>query len=365
MFLFYATDAGGAKELRAVALEAKRQGERFSILCSPTAQFFFAEVGLDAEKKNFASVQEAQDVLRSLSVTVIFVGTTGTQSGDRLLTLAARELQIPSVAVLDEWYWYTLRFSDHGKLTLLPNAVCVQDAVSKKLAIADGLPAGILHVTGSPGLTYLSDQAKRFRPHPPAVPHCLHDLHDRPSLLFLSDRVKRAYGSAPGERGILGTYLGYDEDTVRADIADVLSSQNRAVLLLEKLHPAEPPKPPPALAPHVEWRVLPSEEPLLPLLIHGDHILGMTTKALLETAVLGKKPISYQPNALRDPKELCTAVRFGTADLCLSKDALADCIFKRLHGADVTEMPPVLPAIDPASPDNVLTVGRKMIADKA
>ena len=53
-------------------------------------------------------------------------------------------------------------------------------------------------------------------------------------------------------------------------------------------------------------------EPLPPLLWHADAVVGMRSMALLEAALMGHRPLAFQPN-LRGI-DTCTASRLGLAD---------------------------------------------------
>lgn len=354
MILFCASDAGGAKELLPVALEARRRGDVFMILASETTKHFCTEYGLDAVVRKLLSVEEAREFLRSYDITVLVAGTTGTLSNERLLTQAAVRIGMPSIVVLDEWYGYAQRFSENGEPVYLPTMICVQDELSKKRAVEEGIPESILHITGSPALALLAKQAEQFAHTPPQVPSSVDALGGNPSILFLSERVAYAYGSALGESGVIGSFLGYDEEQVRRDMAKALLMYDKPVCVLEKLHPAELSKSSPAnLAEHIEWRIIPNTDPVVPLLWHCDHIVGMTSKALLEAAVLGRKPLSYQPNALNDPAMMCTAVALGAANALLNPNNLHAVLKQELERGRSNNTPMHLTCSDPSSALNV------------
>ena len=96
---------------------------------------------------------------------------------------------------------------------------------------------------------------------------------------------------------------------------------DRDILVLEKLHPSDERKKPPSTANNIHWHVEGGSDDLWPLLLHADIIIGMNTMALLQAAILGKNPISYQPGAFNP--NLCTAVRLGLAELHTAKGTLA------------------------------------------
>lgn len=315
MILFCATDAGGAKELIPVIRVAERQHLPSRILSSAVTAPLFAQAGIAAETLELASSEEAEAYMRVLEPQELIVSTTGTIKNERHLTEAARHMGIRSTAVLDEWYNYALRFTDEkADLTrFLPDIICVQDERSKALAVGEGLPEERVRITGSPALAELSRRAREYALHPPPVPETLRDSGDRVSLLFLSEGIRAVYGDRADAKGAYGSFFGFHEDIVRAHLAQCLTHALTNVLVLEKLHPSEGWKSPPETGGNVTWRILKGSELLEPLLWHADVIIGMCSKALLEAAVLGRKPLSYQPNVIGPPRG--TAAGMGFAEL--------------------------------------------------
>jgi predicted glycosyltransferase len=122
----------------------------------------------------------------------------------------------------------------------------------------------------------------------------------------------------PGSSGSHGSFLGFHEDMVREDLVRILSKQSN-VVVVEKLHPSEQTKHPPK-GMEACWHTVEGKEPVDPLLWYADVIVGMCSKTLLEAAMFGRRPISYQPNATNTNK--CTAARLGVAELVTQFDAL-------------------------------------------
>ncbi len=318
MILFCASEAGGARELIPVVREALFQKIPCRLLASSVTAPLFKAAELSAEVLMISSLEDATSLLNDTHPDTVILGTTGVISGERYLTAAARTCGIRSITLLDEWYNYALRFRDEqGAIgTYLPDVICVQDALSLKLGEEEGIPKSCMHITGSPALAELSKKADELRSHPPAVPEVLRNTTDRPSVLFLSEKLKAAYGESTGKKGTHGSFLGFHEDIVREELAHILTMIGAPVRVVEKLHPAESTKAPPACGENVEWHVLSGAAELVPLLWHSNRIVGMCSKTLLEAAILGRNPISYQPHALHPEK--CTAVRLGLVPVCMN-----------------------------------------------
>ncbi len=360
MYLFCATEAGGARELRPVILESRSKGMSSIILSSPATTPIFAQVSIDACDKNISSLEEAREFFQKHSINLLVTGTTGDICSERYLIAVARELGIPSMAILDEWYNYGLRFqNENGDMVYLPDVICVQDQLSFEFAKEEGIPVEKLRITGSPSLFELSTQVRLFEEHPPDRPVMMKKDDERLMLLFLSERLGEAYGTEAGGKGSHGEYLGFYEGNVRCDLADALSALQQDVIVIEKLHPSEGMKPAPSHAKNVEWRVESGAHPIWPLLWYADCIIGMCTKALLEAAMLGRNAISYQPNAVRP--ELCTAARLGLVDLYTSKEQLVKDLPVILTGANRIRPSCQLPCADSQAVGTILAVADELL----
>jgi len=360
MFLFCASDAGGARELIPVIEEAKKHTIACHVLCSPVTAPLFSHAGVEAEECTLSTMTEAENLLKDEEIQVLLVGTTGTIHTEQYLTAAAKKLSIPSIAVLDEWFDFTTRFEDeNGELGLyLPDLICVQDETSYTLAKEEGLPVETLRITGNPALAALALRARAFAENPPEIPKVLQVSDSRPSLLFLSQPLKKAYGVQMGDSGTQGAFIGYQEDIVRDDLAELLSAVQKEVLVVEKPHPSEKPKPPPLCAQNVQWCVHAEKDPIWPLLWHADIIVGMSTKALMEAAILGRHPISYQPNAVNPC--ICTAVRLNLAELHMTKESIAKKlpILLEVHERKAASLP-TFPFANPDAACKVLAMARE------
>ncbi|OGJ62818.1 hypothetical protein A3H90_02450 [Candidatus Peribacteria bacterium RIFCSPLOWO2_02_FULL_55_36] len=363
MLLFCASDAGGARELIPVIAEAKNRHIAFRVLCSPVTAPIFAAEKIDAEECTITSVDDAEHFLSEKKIHALIVGTAGEPKTEHELTAAAKKIPIRSISVLDEWFSFTTRFEDeNGELgPYIPNIICVQDETAYTFAREDGLPAEILRITGSPSLAKLTGVARKFSEDPPDCPDILKET-DRPTILFLSQPLRRAYGEGPGDKGTHGAFMGYHEDMVREDLAEILTVYRRDVRVLEKMHPSEGDKPPPATGANVEWCMEAGSHALWPLLWHAHCIVGMSTKALLEAGMLGRSPLSYQPNA-RDP-EVCSAVRLGFAELITTKQgleaALRTCLERPLRRGKLR----TLPCANPDAASKILALAEECSSEK-
>ena len=317
LILLCATDAGGMRNILPILdLIDKEQHLESKVVASEVTMVFLENRTEQCELLTFVDDEDAKDFLIRTTPRSVICGTTRYMSPERLLTKAAKELGITVVAVLDEWFNYRLRFEDEsGDLTFLPDIICCQDEQAKREAVQEGIPENVLYVTGSPSLCELTTRSEVFFEHPPDVPDYYQACLSRFSITFLSETHSTDYGTKPGQKGLLGPFLGYTEKSVRKDLSEVVNGLGTPFCVLEKLHPsANPSEYLPLGSMNIEW-VCVTETDLWPLLWHSDLVIGMRSMALLEAKILGCNVISYQPNFIGP--DLCTVVRLGLAEsLC-------------------------------------------------
>jgi hypothetical protein len=315
--LICATDAGGARNLAPVA--ALAGGDAF-VVASDTTEALFAEYGIAPSLEPVGNTAAAAALLERVRPRALICGTARYEDAERRLTAAACGRAVPSVAVLDEWFDYRMRFQDAGGgLGFMTDLICCPDQAARAGAMDDGLPVDRLAVTGSPALAALADAIETFAARPPAMPACWRGDAAMLRLLFVSETHRLDYGDAAGRPGQLGPWLGYTEDDVRAALARVLDREQMRCSVVEKLHPSTT-QMPSSLATASRWQVV-AREPLWPLLWHADIVIGMRSMALLEAALMGHRPLSFQPNL--QGRDRCTAARLGLADRAVANDELA------------------------------------------
>lgn len=208
---------------------------------------------------------------------------------EKHLTVAARQLGIPSLAVLDYWSNYRLRFLLDGALHL-PTRIAVMDEYSRQTMHQEGFPEQVLAVTGHPVFDLLASK----RPDPATVAALRRQLlPDGGWLLLFVSQPLAAMGQLGGE-----SFL--NERAILLELSQTLSdlclAHGRQARMLVRLHPRERPEdllPLPEL-PGVECQFAPAGD------VHVqasacDLVLGMHSLLLEELCYLGLRVLSYQP----------------------------------------------------------------------
>lgn len=326
--LLCATDAGGVKNLVAVSESLLRNGDDFLFITTSDYTTYF-----DAAYKHRLKIVDsgpdeifAERFLREVSPKKLICGTTRYLSQDRVFTKAAKKMNIKTVAVLDEWYNYRIRFTDERKeLAYLPDCLAVMDHVAVREAVEEGIPEEILSITGSPALTQLYNRFSAALSNAPQYPAIISPYKNHLKVLFISEEQKADYGSEPTK---LGKYLGYDEEIVLHDLLDIITDTGKETVLIEKLHPSSKRQEGLKELRHGTVLLTIKNHDLLPLVWYCDIVVGMKSIALLESAMLNKATCSYQPNLLF-PNQ-CTAVKLNLIPLINEKIGLRNWIENNL-----------------------------------
>ena len=162
--LVYAHEVGSANAIVPVArgLQYDALG-KVGVFASGNAQQKFREAAIDHEKIDLSSLSDLDEaalaILKNSKPDVLLSGAAGGQGLDIPLTKAASGLGVPSVALLDMWSNYSVRFTDPntGEMSL-PSRIAVMDDMALDEATANGLPKDRLAITGQPHLEYLASR---------------------------------------------------------------------------------------------------------------------------------------------------------------------------------------------------------------
>jgi len=308
--LLCATDAGGARNLAPLLESIKKRKLQTILITKKNLLYLFNLQGvdvLDSESIDFSLINE---LIIKINPIAIICGTTRYISIDRLLIGEARKKGIKTVVVLDEWFNYRIRFEDEKEhLVYLPDIIAVMDKKAKEDAIKENIPGNLIYITGSPSLTNLTNKAEEFVKNPPIKPSFLQSSKSLPIFTFISETHAEDYGSKKGEKGPLGPYLGYTEQSVKNDIMTTFIKINKKCVVVEKLHPSSKEEESDYIYNgKIRWIKIKKTD-LWSLFWYSKAIIGMRSMALLESIILNRPTISYQPGLLVEDK--CTAVNIG------------------------------------------------------
>jgi hypothetical protein len=214
----------------------------------------------------------------------------------------SRKAGIKTIALLDQWQNYSLRFSgveEQEQLAYLPDAINCIDEIGKKEMIKEGFDGNILYPLGQPYLDRIKLNANKLVP--AVIRDSLNIGQDEEVILFVSEAIQEYYGA---ERG----YNQYD--ALRAFLKGIKPASGS--LILVKLHPKDDiTKFKRIQADFPQHRLLFISNEFSPLecIIISNMVFGMTSIMLIEAYIIGKPVVSVQPNLkVADPLML---TRYG------------------------------------------------------
>lgn len=279
-----AGDAGGARAIAPVIAALRSRGNEIECRAYGPAISIWRAIGLQTEPATH-TIGDAERMLLGTSLNA--------DQHELALVAAAARARVRSVSVIDSWVHYRERFIGPDGGLRLPDAIAVIDSAARDEAIASGLPAERLVVTGQPAF----DALAALRPAVQATREWV-----RRSLAVGGDPIV-LYASQPLHQLYAEATLGFDDrDVLPAVIhalASVLRTRGRRATLVVKLHPREM---------GLRYDLPASSDPLLALALASDDrigphdlaaasdlVVGMNTILLVEACILGIPALSFQP----------------------------------------------------------------------
>lgn len=206
MILCAAGDPGGSRAVLPVVQELARRGAE----CRVVGHGFLGEELPPALCSLLCTLEEAEELLARSGTSYIF----GSSVSDGLPLRMARKAKNVggfTVHLLDNWSSYALRLKTDGADMLVPDVYAVMDEVAKQGALAEGIPASCLRVTGHPAFSGTAQSLRALR-HTDKRTHArrLGLPEDRFVLVFVCEPFKDVFGSDLRSAG----HPGFTEETV-------------------------------------------------------------------------------------------------------------------------------------------------------
>lgn len=306
---FAAGDIGGARAILPVARLAAQRGLEVTAMRNGP----FADEGDLAWDWQPRAAFASDDFWQGGPTVLIFASSVTDVAALIAADRAATSGRTAVLHVLDNWSSYAKRLILPTGKRVQPEAYAVMDRLAQTEALADGVDASLLRVTGHPGLSHLGEEIDRF-------PGPL--LTERPRLLFVSEPA-RADSGGDGT----AEWRGYDEVAVANLLAH--SPRMAGCHLHVCPHPREDRQ-----AVRARWQALADrfgfDMELVPTdgvraVLHAAHgVVGMTSILLYEAWLLGKPVLSLQPG-LKIQSLRALKARDGLL-FCDDADASSDCI---------------------------------------
>ena len=225
----------------------------------------------------------------------LITGTSAIDFTERHLWRDATGLSIPSMAILDAWVNYGVRFSRFstreihlfdGVCDYLPDYICVMDDLAKAEMHKEGVPYDRIIALGNPHFENVFLAAAQTSPT---------TLSKKRIVLFASEPFEDVYRK------------GAEEAALR-DLIKVAEQYDDVAIRIRK-HPREPEqKHAGHLNEHVEMDNIADS---LKSIEQSEIVVSVSSMLLIEAMFFGKKVISYQPKS-KDGKNDFILTRNGT-----------------------------------------------------
>lgn len=252
----------------------------------------------------------------------------------------ARKLSLPSLAVLDFWSNYALRFSDdEGVLAYLPDRIAVMDQTALDEMVADGVDRSRIVITGHPAWDNLAEHGNRFGADEKA-------------------RIRAALGI--GENDWLVVYASqpptFSDDSAESDVPpwqdrskavlallhalqEISRKQRRKAFLLIRPHPRESADIYREIKCDPIRIILDRHADAHALMMSADLVVGMNTMFLVESSLLARPTLSIRLG-MPLPDDF-PPNRSGLVRAIYHEEALASEVEKMLTGAKAQAAVPI------------------------
>lgn len=221
------------------------------------------------------------NALEILKPDFLLTGTSALDFTERELWKEAASLSIPSMAILDSWVNYGVRFSRYGVRDVslfdgaceyLPDYICVMDEFAKSEMMNDGVPGDRIVTLGNPHFESVAKAAKQ------QLSNIEKTRGGKRFVLFASEPF---YGHKTGV-----------EETALRDLIEVVKPYENYMVRIRK-HPKESQE---KFDKFLGLRVeIDDNIDSLTSISQSEVIVSVSSMVLLEALFFGKMVISYQP----------------------------------------------------------------------
>lgn len=294
-----AGDPGGANAVAPV-LERLLQTPGAKLVACPynEAAVLWSARGIPVRSAATMTTLDVRLLMENEQVDFLLTGTSANpRNFEHEALLAARDLAIPSLAILDYWANYALRFSSAThRLDRLPEKIAVMDTHAITEMLADGFPADRLVLTGQPAFDSLAGCRKAFGE---LERERLRQAYQVPPTGLLVFFASQPTSVVCGEDASNPLFLGYTERTVAnlliAALDSIANQRRRSITLVVRAHPRE----------NGAWLrqlcgthirvVVAHEGSARELCMAADLVAGMDSVLLVEACYLRAFVVSIQP----------------------------------------------------------------------
>lgn len=298
----YGDDPGGANVVFPLKVFFEEKGFNVSLFGSKTACKIYNRWNIKYKLIDFSYMEIINKYLIAEKPDVIITGTSSNSFIEQNLWSVAKKNKIKSMAIIDQWMNYGLRFSRLGSKNKhlykpfntelnLPDIVGIMDKDSYKDAINDGIQSERLKIIGQPYFNWLLNIPNK-------------DNIDRKNtrILFASEPLTEDYKNVPGGAKRI---FGYDEVLILKNFIKTVEKLENIELSI-RLHPREKnmDKFKKILDnTNILWNQN-KDNNSIDAINKSDLIVGMSSMFLIEAYYLKKKVLSLQYNRIKEDNNI-------------------------------------------------------------
>lgn len=230
-------DPGGANAVIPVAQKLqKNEGIELSIYASSFSVKIWQKTQMPFQEiDNTLTPEDIENFLSKEKPTVIFTGTSDFNTLENYFWRVAKNLAIPTYAVLDHWTSYKSRFVRDGVFGI-PDFIFTMDQTSKDGLMAANIPGDQVLITGQPHF----EQFTNYQSDISTEAFCSQmNWPAKKIITYISSPLEKSAGKDEDGK----PFWGYDEKTTLKDFAQALQNIDQSTLdniqIIIKLHPKE------------------------------------------------------------------------------------------------------------------------------
>ena len=305
--LMFARDPGGANVVAILAQYLAAHNFTVYLYGKDYALEKYSNYGLEGidilDEVSTTSELEIEKWLKRINPDLIITGTSANDRTEKLIWHVSKKLKYKTIAILDQWINYGLRFSDYGVedyelyqsdkcFKYLPDSIYVMDNFAKEMMVLEGVPKTIIKVVGNPYFDYIFEKYK-------ADSKAQKIKRDVVKILYISEPITETY-----MKNKKTSPLGYDELGIFRTLYHVLERickiKKIEIELKIRVHPKGNPNKYYSL---IELENLKNKSILIEVdtekdgfkSMQNNHIIcGMSSIFLIEAAILKKPILSIQ-----------------------------------------------------------------------
>jgi hypothetical protein len=294
--LLFSCEPGGAEVLCPVIRLLKEHAYEVVVLACGYGAERFDRQGIHYRQMRISSADVARLTLQEVNPDYLITSATSfpwIDMSEKYLWEAAKRCGVGSLAFIDQWQNYSVRFSGPGaqdSLRYLPDHINSINETGRREMIEEGFPDDRLVLFGHPYLSAIresyaaqsADTVIAKFGNAPSI-YCLDEM-----LLFVSEPLLENFGNSKG-------YSQYD--VLEYFLENVKRCRKKARVVI-KLHPKDNRGKYQIILEHfsaVEIHIVQNELSSLECLTLSNRIFGMTSIMLVEAFLLGKTVVSLQP----------------------------------------------------------------------